>query len=145
MADKVEIRRYRRLLEWDYSKGASLFITIAVNRSNAVRPSPLASRPQPSPPASLALPSPLLRPSPLTLPSLLARLSPQARPSPLDSLARTAPVARQSPLLQAVWATGAKQVKMAELRSASTANYGSRATTITFAFRAALLIQQSGI
>ena len=48
MADKVEIRRYRRLLEWDYSKGASLFITIAVNRSNAVRPSSLASHLQPS-------------------------------------------------------------------------------------------------
>ena len=48
MADKVEIRRYRRLLEWDYSKGASLFITIAIDRSNAVRPSSLASHLQPS-------------------------------------------------------------------------------------------------
>lgn len=38
MADKVEIKRYRRLQEWDYSKGASLFITIAVDRSNCVRP-----------------------------------------------------------------------------------------------------------
>jgi hypothetical protein len=37
-AEKVEIKRYRQLLEWDYSKGASLFITIAVDRSNCVRP-----------------------------------------------------------------------------------------------------------
>ena len=37
VADKVEIKRYRRLLEWDYSKGVSLSITIAVDRSNCVR------------------------------------------------------------------------------------------------------------
>ena len=53
-AEKVEIKRYRRLQEWDYSKGASLFITIAIDRSNAVRPSSLAlhSRPSPLPPPS---------------------------------------------------------------------------------------------
>ncbi len=42
MADKGEIKCYRLLQEWDYSKGASLFITIAIDRSNAVRPSSLA-------------------------------------------------------------------------------------------------------
>ena len=63
MADKVEIRRYRRLLEWDYSKGASLFITIAVNRSNAVRPSPLASHLQPSSLASCPQSSSLQEPA----------------------------------------------------------------------------------
>lgn len=47
-AEKVEIKRYRRLQEWDYAKGASLFITIAIDRSNAVRPSSLASHLQPS-------------------------------------------------------------------------------------------------
>ena len=48
MADKVEIKRYRRLLEWDYSKGASLFITIAIDRSSTARPSSLVSHSQPS-------------------------------------------------------------------------------------------------
>ena len=50
MADN-EIKRYRRLQEWDYSKGASLFITIAIDRLNTVRPSQLALRSQPSSPA----------------------------------------------------------------------------------------------
>ena len=68
MADKVEIRRYRRLLEWDYSKGASLFITIAIDRSNAVRPSSLASRTQSSSLALHSRPSPLPPPSPLAWP-----------------------------------------------------------------------------
>jgi len=48
MADKVEIKRYRRMQEWDYSKGASLFITIAIDRSSTARPSSLVSHSQPS-------------------------------------------------------------------------------------------------
>lgn len=67
MADN-EIKRYRRLLEWNYSKGASLFITIAIDRSNAVRPSPLASRTQSSSLALHSRPSPLPPPSPLAWP-----------------------------------------------------------------------------
>lgn len=63
-AEKVEIKRYRRLQEWDYSKGASLFITIAIDRSNAVRPSSLASRTQSSSHALHSRPSPLPPPSP---------------------------------------------------------------------------------
>ena len=68
VAGKVEIKRYRRLQEWDYAKGASLFITIAIDRSNAVRPSSLASRTQPSPLALHSRPSPLPPPSPLAWP-----------------------------------------------------------------------------
>ena len=80
MADKVEIRRYRRLLEWDYSKGASLFITIAIDRSNAVRPSSLASRTQPSSLALRSQQSLLVRPS-LARPLPLLQPLPQAWPA----------------------------------------------------------------
>ena len=66
-AEKVEIKRYRRLQEWDYSKGASLFITIAIDRSNAVRPSSLASHSQPSL-ASHLQPSSQLQSSPQAWP-----------------------------------------------------------------------------
>ena len=81
-AEKVEIKRYRRMQEWDYSKGASLFITIAIDRSNAVRPSSLALRSQPSPLASRSQPLPLASRTQSSSLALHSRPSPLPPPSP---------------------------------------------------------------